>query len=132
MIHGRCTSRVTLLLRFHNKSCKSPSLLVPLLIPSQVEKAMPPLELAAAHMTAVAEDASNAPRKRLTPSDKIRSILVRVVESDAEEANQPKLLVVDETVHAKLIVKESQIPVTSAIIHRILLCDNQLRKRVAL
>ena len=93
-----------------------------MLIPSQVENVIPRLVLAAAHLIILAEVATKPAKNNETPSDKIRNTLVSSVELAAEAANQPKLLVVEETFHANVRVKVTHINTTRARSHAGLFC----------
>lgn len=85
---------------------------------------IPRLVLAAAHLIILAEVAIKPAKNNETPSDKMRNTLVSSVELAAEGANQPKLLVVEETLHAKVRVKVSHINTIDARSHAGLFCVN--------
>jgi hypothetical protein len=100
----RWISRYPLRLGFHQKTSHNPSRPVEELIPSQVEKVTPRLVLAAAHISMLVEDVIKAADKSEAPSERIRRTLVSSVVFATEGPIQPKLVALDEAIHAYTMV----------------------------
>jgi hypothetical protein len=108
MIHERCQVRDPE--RQKNSTGKLVSLVAGL-IESQVETPMPLSPLAMAHIAMEEVQAINAGSEILTPSEKI----LRIRMESVGLLKEPSALDLDESAHAKAIVRPSHIPVATAI-----------------